>query len=150
MANGAVQLDQPSELDRHQHRHRPVRHDAVAQRRARAQPTSRGIKPEAGEQPDNDLREIVFKKNQYGRISESIVLRYQSGLYLPLPGVTLDQAAKAAVAEDVFLTLLDRFTDQNRSVYATTGKSYAPALFAAEIEASTAGLTDREPRSRHA
>jgi hypothetical protein len=45
------------------------------------------IKPEAGEQPNSDLRELVFKKNQYGPISETIVLRYQDGLFLPVPGV---------------------------------------------------------------
>ena len=113
-------------------------HNAV-----RARSYLKSIKPESGEQPDTDLREIVFKKNQYGRISESIVLRYQDGLYLPLPGVTLDQAAKAAIAEDVFLTLLDRLTAENRLVYASTGKSYAPAVFAHETEAAAAGLTGK-------
>src|SRR6516225_3712430 len=31
-----------------------------------------GIKPESGEQPDNDLRQLEFKKNQYGPIGETI------------------------------------------------------------------------------
>src|SRR5262249_20594226 len=33
-------------------------------------------KAEAGEQPDTDLRELVFKKNNYGPISASVVLQY--------------------------------------------------------------------------
>src|SRR6516165_5574841 len=39
----------------------------------------KSAKPEDGEQPDNDLREIEFKKNQYGPKGESLILRYQRG-----------------------------------------------------------------------
>jgi RecA-family ATPase len=34
-----------------------------------------GIKPAEGEQPDGDLRQLEFKKNQYGPICEAITLR---------------------------------------------------------------------------
>ena len=44
----------------------------------------RGVKPEAGEPVDHDLREVVFKKNNYGPISESIILRWTDGLFLPV------------------------------------------------------------------
>ena len=112
-------------------------HNAV-----RARAYLKGIKPENGEQPDNDLREIVFKKNQYGRVAESILLRYQDGLYLPLEGIgPIDAVAKAAIAEDVFLTLLKRFTDENRHVGANIGPGYAPAAFAREDEAKKAGVS---------
>src|SRR5262249_59837729 len=47
----------------------------------------KGIKPENGQEADSDLRETVFKKNNYGPISESIVLRYTDGVFLPVPGV---------------------------------------------------------------
>ena len=43
----------------------------------------KGAKADDGEQPDNDLRELEFKKNQYGPSGETIVLRYQRGLFLP-------------------------------------------------------------------
>src|SRR5262245_40274367 len=33
----------------------------------------RGVKPDNGEQPDNDLRQLEFKKNQYGPTAEAIV-----------------------------------------------------------------------------
>ena len=36
-----------------------------------------------GEQPDNDLRELQFKKNQYGPLGENVVLRWRNGLFLP-------------------------------------------------------------------
>jgi RecA-family ATPase len=114
-------------------------HNAV-----RARCYMKSTKPEAGEQPDNDLRELVFKKNQYGPISENIVLRYQRGMFLPLPGMNnLDKAARAAKAEDVFLALLQRFTRENRVVSDKRGTSYAPAQFAKEDEAIKAGLNNK-------
>ena len=114
-------------------------HNAV-----RARSYLKGIKPESGEQPDNNLREIVFKKNQYGRIAESILLRYQDGLFLPLPGVgTLDQVAKAAAAEEVFAALLHRYDKENRTVHDKPGPGYAPSTFVGEAEVSAAGLTKK-------
>jgi RecA-family ATPase len=110
-------------------------HNAV-----RARYYSKGVKPSDGEQPDSDLRQIEFKKNQYGPIGETVVLRYQRGMFLPVPGVsTLEKFAKDAVADDVFLGLLRRFTAANRSVSDKTSISYAPAVFAREKEAQQAG-----------
>ena len=112
-------------------------HNAV-----RARSHLKSIKPDAGEQPDTDLREIVFKKNQYGPISASIVLRYQNGLFLPLPSVaSLDQAAREETAQEVFLTLLKRFRNANRKVSSMTGRGYAPEAFVHEDEAKSAGLS---------
>jgi RecA-family ATPase len=110
----------------------------------RARMYMKSVNPEPGEQPDTDLREIVFKKNNYGPISESIVLRYQNGLFLPVPGVSsLDRAAQEQTAEYVFLDLLKRFTAANRNVNDKRGPSYAPALFAREDEARKALLNSR-------
>jgi RecA-family ATPase len=105
----------------------------------------KGVKPEDGELPDNDLREIEFKKNQYGQISGRLVLRYQNGLFLPEPGVaSLDQATQELTAQDVFLTLLKRLTAENRHVSASPSKNYAPTCFARESEARAAGLTNKQ------
>jgi RecA-family ATPase len=104
----------------------------------------KSVKPEDGEQPDTDLRELVFKKNNYGAVSESIVLRYSNGLFLPLPGITsLDRAAQELKAEEVFIDLLRAFTNQNRHVSDKAGSAYAPALFAREPLAKAAGLTNK-------
>lgn len=100
------------------------------------------VKAEAGEQPDSDLRQLEFKKNQYGPLGETIVLRYQKGLFLPLPGVaSLDKAAQEARADDVFITLLQRFARENRNASDKIGPTYAPAKFAQEDEAKRAGIT---------
>ena len=115
-------------------------HNAV-----RARFYMKGVKPEAGEQPDNDLREIVFKKNNYGSISDTIVVRYTNGLFLPVPGVaSLDRAAREINAEAIFLELLSRFTRENRRVCSTPCSTYAPAAFAQEDAAKKASLTSRD------
>ena len=92
----------------------------------------------------NDLRQLEFKKNQYGPTGETIVLRYQNGMFLPLPGMaSLDKAAQEAKADQIFLELLARFTTENRNVSDKKGPSYAPAFFAKEEEAKRAGLTGK-------
>src|SRR6516164_7852315 len=66
-----------------------------------------GIKPDSGERPDDNLRESQFKKKQYGPLGETIVVRYQDGLYLPVAGMSsLDRAKEEAAAETAFLTTL--------------------------------------------
>jgi RecA-family ATPase len=97
----------------------------------------KGVKPENGEAPDDDMRELEFKKNQYGPKSESIILRYQRGLFLPEGGISsLDKASRKAKAEEVFLTLLGRFTREGRNVsHKKQANNSAPTVFVAEQEA---------------
>jgi RecA-family ATPase len=102
----------------------------------------KGVKAEPGEQPDNDLREIEFKKNQYGALAESIPLRWQDGMYLPIDGATFNRAEQEARADDVFLELLRRFNTENRRVSSSLGPTYAPALFAKEDAAKKAGVSN--------
>jgi RecA-family ATPase len=107
----------------------------------RARLYMKGVKPESGAQPDTDLREIEFKKNQYGKMSDKIVLRYQAGMYLPVPGASIDKLAREAQAEEIFLELLRRLTTENRYVSDKKSPAYAPAVFAREEAASKAGIT---------
>ena len=75
------------------------------------------IKPEAGEQPDGDIRELQFRKNQYGPMGEAIVLRYRHGLFLPEQGMSsLDKLGREQKAEETFLTLLARLGREGRNV----------------------------------
>jgi RecA-family ATPase len=95
------------------------------------------VKSEPGEQPENDLRQLEFKKNQYGPTAESIVLRYQRGLFLPEGGLSsLDKVAQDQRADEMFLTLLARFESQGRNVsHIETSNNYAPKAFCKESEA---------------
>ena len=114
-------------------------HNAV-----RARMYLKSVKPEAGEQPDNDLRQLTFKKSQYGAVSEDIVLKYRNGMFLPVPGLaSLDKLTQERKAEDVFLDLLGRFTRENRFVSVKSSSNYAPALFAREDEAKRHALSKK-------
>jgi RecA-family ATPase len=109
----------------------------------------KGVKPEDGEEPDGDLREIVFKKNNYGPISEKIVLRYSDGLFLPVPGVTsLDRAVRDAKADDAFISILQRFTREGRNASHNKGPTYAPTLFIQEPEAAELKKDDLDAAMR--
>jgi RecA-family ATPase len=98
----------------------------------------KGIKPSDGEQPDGDLRELEFKKNQYGPTGETIVLRYQRGLFLPEAGLSnLDNLARVQRAEEAFLSLLNRYDREGRNVSdKENSPNYAPKAFVKEKEAA--------------
>jgi RecA-family ATPase len=94
------------------------------------------------DEPDNGLRKLEFKKNQYGPRGQSIVLRYENGLFLPEAGPSsLDKLAKEARADRVFMDLLERFAREGRNVsHSKTANNYAPTTFARESEAKTLKL----------
>ena len=57
----------------------------------------KGIKPEdAANSLTTDVRELAFKKNQYGPTANTVVLRYQRGLFLPEQGGSLKKLARQA------------------------------------------------------
>jgi RecA-family ATPase len=89
-------------------------------------------KAEGDEQPDTDLRELVFKKNNYGRKGDSIMLQYRGGLFLPAGGIsTIDKAAYDMNVEDVFLSVLSKLTKRGIDVSPLpTSHAYAPTLIA--------------------
>jgi RecA-family ATPase len=108
------------------------------------------IKPGDGEQPENDLRQLEFKKNQYGPTAEAIVLRYQRGLFLPEGGLSsLDKVAREQRAEEAFLGLLARFDQEGRNASKNpNARTYAPAMFAKEKAASGFRKSDLEAAMR--
>jgi RecA-family ATPase len=92
----------------------------------------KGVKPDGGEQPDDDIRELEFKKNQYGPKGESVIVRYQSGLFLPERGISsLDKLAREAVVDEAFLTGLRTLIEQGRdAMEGHTSPGYGPTLIA--------------------
>jgi RecA-family ATPase len=94
---------------------------------------------EDGEEPDPELRQLEFRKNNYGPLAQRVVLRWRNGVFVPEPGVgSLEKAAVDVKAENLFLDLLARFVKQDRSVNHKHGPSYAPNLFEQEPEAKAA------------
>jgi RecA-family ATPase len=92
---------------------------------------------EAGEQPDSDLREIIFKKSNYGRAADSLMLRYQRGLFLPEAGLSnIDKAAREADVEEAFITIARKLEAREQELSpAPTSHHYAPTLIAKQREA---------------
>jgi RecA-family ATPase len=102
----------------------------------------KGMKSEDSEQSDSDLRELEFKKNQYGPRGESIVLRYQRGLFLPEGGTSnIDKLARDSKADELFLNLMQRFADQGRNISdKPNSPNYAPNALADDPEAKKQGM----------
>jgi len=93
-------------------------------------------KLEAGEQPDTDLRQVVFKKSNYGKVSDSLVLRYQRGLFLPEAGLSgIDKAAREAAVEDTFVSIARKLDAKQDLSPSQTSHQYAPNLVAKQPEA---------------
>jgi RecA-family ATPase len=100
---------------------------------------------------DTGLRQLDFKKNNYGPTSASVTLQWKpigkAGIYVPLSsGSALDKAATDTKAEQVFLDLVRRYNKQGRDVSHKAGPSYAPAVFAKEEAAAKLALKDKGRR----
>ena len=50
----------------------------------RARAWLHGGETNSGETPDPDLRVLEFLKSNYSRLAETITLRWQNGLYVPV------------------------------------------------------------------
>jgi RecA-family ATPase len=108
----------------------------------------RGVKGDGSEEAGG-VRELQWKKNQYGEMPPSITLRWRNGLFLPDPikaASSFERAAHEAAVDHVFETLLKRFDGEGRNlsdnVKATT--NYAPAVFAEQDEAKLAKATRKD------
>jgi RecA-family ATPase len=108
-----------------------------------------------GEEPKtNQQRKVVFKKNQYGPEADEVVVKYENGLFLPVEGATVDQAARMQQAEEVYLHLLEKFIKQNQDLGPSKYGNYAPGKIAehplakgfskADMEAAQQRLIDTD------
>jgi RecA-family ATPase len=92
-------------------------------------------------EPDPDLRTLEVLKANYGPTGERVLVRWRDGVYIPEPTAgSLEKLAAERKADDLFMTMLDRFTGQGRNVSDKRSPSYAPALFAKEPDAKTQGI----------
>jgi RecA-family ATPase len=98
------------------------------------------------EEPDPDLRILEVMKNNYGPAGETITLRWNDGLFLPVaqPG-SLEMLAREQKADELFLKLLDRWNSQGRNVSdRKTANAYAPNRFIEEPEAKADKISKHE------
>jgi RecA-family ATPase len=99
-------------------------------------------KTDKDEEPEPDLRVLEVMKANYGPVGETINLRWNNGLFLPVHGVSnLDKLAAERRSDDMFVKLLDQFTRQGRNTSEKpSAPTYAPTLFAKENEARACGI----------
>jgi len=107
----------------------------------------KGIKEDDdGGEPD-DLRQLEFKKNQYGPPERPIILRYVDGLFLPVNGASdPERLMREAKVDGLFVNLLRRFNARGDRVthLVSSYNYYAPSLFAEEPEAKQQGIRKGE------
>ena len=97
----------------------------------------KGAKAEPGEQPDGNLRELQFKKNQYGPMGDPIVLRYQRGLFLPECGLsTIEKAARESEVDAMLIAIGNKLeADGNELSPAQQSHAYAPTVISRQPQA---------------
>jgi RecA-family ATPase len=84
-----------------------------------------------GYEQNPDARVLRKMKSNYSGIGGEIALTWQNGVFVAEAPVTgLDRMAANAKAERVFLTLLQMFAEQGRTVNHAGGPTYAPKVFA--------------------
>jgi len=89
---------------------------------------------------DSGIREVEFAKNNYGPVSATVTVQYKDGLFLPLTGEGGAIISKLAMAKEIFVRILQRYTVP---VGPKKGTSYAPAQFAEEPEAKKAACDSK-------
>ena len=94
---------------------------------------------------DIALRVLECKKNNYGPVTATVLVRWKDGVYVVEPGEgSLEKLARQQAVEDVFITLLRRFTSEGRNVTDKVSESYAPARFVEQPEAIAAKVASKE------
>ena len=79
---------------------------------------------------DPDSRILAVRKSNYGRTDHQLRISYKAGVFVvEAQGGHLDRVAHNAKAERVFLSLLDDFLAQGRTVKSVRASGYAPKAF---------------------
>jgi len=94
---------------------------------ARARMWLRSVKDDEA----SELRELVIKKQNYGKDGQRHLLRWQKpGLFVPVGTPSLvERASEEAKVDSAYLDCLRAVETQGRRVGPYTGRSYAPAIF---------------------
>jgi hypothetical protein len=76
-----------------------------------------------GAPSDGSLRQIEFRKNNYGPICATHFVRWQNGLFVPVEGIhSMGTAERATKVDEIFVALLRKFIEQNQTVSPLPGR----------------------------
>ena len=96
------------------------------------------------EKPDPDLRVLEVVKANYGPVGETIMLRWDNGLFLPWPAKARWKSSRAEGGQPV-PDAAGPLTKQGRPVSdKAKANAYAPGTFAREPEAKADNVTKQE------
>jgi DNA polymerase len=106
-------------------------HNGVRARCYLKPPKKEEVAEDGTAQSSSDLRELEFKKNNYGKVQKSITLRWQAGVFITTDA-NLEKGARDSEVEEVFLKLMAEFIEQKRPVSPSkyARGDYAPKAFA--------------------
>ena len=129
--------------------HNSVRSRCVMKKFSATKSTNKKGGDPGDEEPDADpdLRQIEWRKNNYGPAQETVTVRWQRGVYVVAGTVqTLSQQLRERSCEAVFLDMLRKRNAQQRPVSDRPGVNFAPAVFADtdEARAVVPRVTSRE------
>jgi RecA-family ATPase len=94
-------------------------------------------------EPDRDLRKLEVMKANFGPRGEVIKVRWREGVFvLEAASSSLEKLARDKKIDDIFVTLLERYTRQNQLLCPYAGRGYAPAIFAKDDKAGGIGSAD--------
>jgi RecA-family ATPase len=110
----------------------------------KTKPKTNGDSGDDDDAPDNGLRVLQSKKSNYGPLTASIPIRWENGVFVVAAKNAFDETVAEAMAEEVFMMLLRRFSAQGRSVGPNRSSNYAPIKFAEQPEAKEKKITKDE------
>jgi RecA-family ATPase len=87
----------------------------------------------ADDENDPDLRVLVFKKQNYGPVVDTLNLRWSNGVFVKDDG-TSKTGFDADTVDRMFLTMLAAMDRSGRNVSDKRSPSHAPSVFAKECE----------------
>ena len=66
--------------------------------------------------PKTDLRILEFYKSNYGPLTESIALKYQNGLFVPVTASSAETLERNIAADQIFLTVMAHLIGQGQDL----------------------------------
>lgn len=113
----------------------------------------RPSKGEDGAEPDSNSRLLEVMKSNYAASGQVMNLEYRGGEFVNLDGDAGNYDAKVAAArraddaEEMFMVLLARYTEQGRHVTSAKNSTAAPNVFADDPDAKAARIGRGELRA---
>jgi RecA-family ATPase len=100
------------------------------------------------DEPDTGLRELEFKKNNYGPVAETLKLEYSNGIFRPLRIASpIEQKAVERRVEELFIVIFRKLIAQGWVAFSPkkrAAEEYTPRMIAKHPDAVTLNFKERD------